>query len=110
MSILLPQDEAWLVSNWISFGFFEDCLPYLDGASRIAKEIKFCINAEVDTLDLRNAELSELRELLELISSVILENEVKQGSNFVQPNEFKTYFLKLQNLKNLVENLLPNQI
>jgi hypothetical protein len=99
MSILFSETEAWLASNWISRGFFEDCLPHLSQAPLLAKEIQFCVEAEVDTLDLRDKGLSEIKELQMLVERVIRDNEGSRGQNFHSPEYFPVYLSKLKELE-----------
>jgi hypothetical protein len=102
----MPNDKSWLVSNWISFGFFEDCLPHLSKAPHIASKIQFCIDAEVDTLDLRNAEKQHIQELKSLVSLVVQDNHRSQGSNFHSAEFFPVYLAKLQELVTLLDEML----
>ncbi len=99
MGVLFTEAEAWLVSNWISRGFFEDCLPHLSLAPLLAKEIRFCIEAGVETLDLRDKGLAEIKELQTLVERVIRDNERSRGQNFHSPEYFPVYLSKLKELE-----------
>jgi hypothetical protein len=99
MGILFTKTEAWLVSHWISRGFFEDCLPHLVHAPLLAKDIQFCVAAEVDTLDLRDKGLDEIKELRMLVERVIRDNERSRGQNFHSPEYFPVYMSKLKELE-----------
>ncbi len=108
MSVLFTESQAWLVSNWISRGFFEDCLPHLDRAPLLAGEIRFCIDAGVDTLDLRDKGRAELQELRSLVERVIRDNEFSRGRSFHSPELFPVYSSKLKELAALNEQMLDN--
>lgn len=106
MSILFTETQGWLVSNWISRGFFEDCLPHLERAPLLAGEIRFCVDAGVDTLDLRDKGQAELQELRSLVESVIRDNSLSRGRNFHSPEQFPLYEFKLKELAALNERML----
>jgi hypothetical protein len=106
MSILLPKDRHWAVSNWIARGFLDDCVPFLHQAPLLRADIQFCIDAELDTLDLESADHHRLQELKELVAAVIEANQAKQGSNFADPGAFPLYMEKLTDLSQLLTLLL----
>lgn len=106
MSILLPKGHHWAVSNWIARGFFDDSVPFLQQASRIGADIQFCVDAELDTLDLGSADPARLQELKELVAAVIEANRARQGSNFADPGAFPVYMEKLADLSRTLEFLL----
>lgn len=106
MSILLPKDRHWAVSNWIARGFFEDCAPFLHQASHIGADIQFCIDAELDTLDLESADHARLQELKGLATAVVEANQARQGSNFADPGAFPVYMEKLADLSRTLDLLL----
>ncbi|HZH16453.1 MAG TPA: hypothetical protein VE057_19030 [Archangium sp.] len=110
MSVLFTEEQAWLVSNWISRGFFEDCLPHLERAPLLAGEIRFCMDAGVDTLDLRDKGRAELQELRSLVEWVIRDNELSRGRNFHSPEQFPLYELKLKELAALNEQMLDDPL
>lgn len=98
MSVLLPQDLDWGVANWVSFGFFNDCLPLLEQAPHLAEDIRFCIEADVDTLDLRRAGKAELQELERLVTAVLEESRTNGAATFSDPAMHPTYIAKLEEL------------
>jgi hypothetical protein len=99
MGVLFTETEAWLTNNWISRCFFNDCLPHLPHAPLLAKDIQFCVEAEVDTLDLRDKGLAEIKELQALVERVIRDNERSRGQNFHSPEYFPVYLSKLKELE-----------
>jgi len=106
MSVLLPKDKMWGVANWASRAFFRDLEPWLDQAPTIADEIRFCIQASLDTLDLREANAATLRELSRLIDHAITTNREKQGRDWEDPSFFPGYMQKLDELKATVQDAI----
>ncbi len=98
MSILLPHNFDWTVANWVSFGFFHDSAPHLGSAPRLANDIRFCIEAEVDTLDLRQAGHAELEELARLLELVLEDTRTRGAAGFKEPEMQPVYMEKLGEL------------
>jgi len=106
VGVLFSSGRDWSVANWVVRGFFRDCQPFLTDAPLLAPEMKLCFESETDTLDLRSADVRELRELSLLVKLVISENERLQGSKFHQRSLFPVYMQKLEELRQRVtENL-----
>jgi hypothetical protein len=103
MSVLLPHDLNWGVANWVSFGFFKDSLPYLDQAPHLAEDIRFCIDAEVDTLDLRGAGRDKIQELKRLVTAVLEQSRATGEAGFSEPAMHPTYVAKLEELAATVD-------
>ena len=82
MSFLFAGDAHWGVANWASHAFFRDTEPFLAVAPSLAEDIRFCIDSETDTVDLREADAPKIKELIALIDRVIAANRVTQGKNF----------------------------
>lgn len=78
MSIFLPNGSLWGVSNAISTAFFRECLAHLEVAPSLADDIRFCVDAEVDTLDLRGKGPLASSELRELVARALA---AEQGSD-----------------------------
>ena len=106
MSFLLPKGVAWTPANWVSRGFFEDAIPHLAEAPSLANDVRFAVEAEVDTIDLSSATATELSELKTLLQKVLVENVERKGSNFFQPEHFPIYLQHIQNLSDLVDGVL----
>ena len=110
MSVLMPNGRDWLVSGWISHGFFEDAASFLADTPRLKDEILFCQNASVDTLDLRKADRAMLEEVGWLTEAVIARNREQRVSNFRDPEHFPVYIEKLEGLRRLIgEALNPDE-
>lgn len=103
MSVLLPHGRVWGVANWVSFGFFNDCLPHLEQVPHLAEDIRFCIDAEVDTLDLREAGRDKLQELRGLVATVLEQSRATGAASFSDPAMHPTYIAKLEELAETVE-------
>ena len=54
MGALLPDDRSWFAANWVSRGFFEDARRFVAPDSALASDIQYCIDADLDTLDMRD--------------------------------------------------------
>lgn len=106
MSILMPQGKDWLVNNWISRAFLADCLPHLAQVPQLADEIRFCVEAEVDTLDLRGENYQNILDLKILVALVIKDNLLLKGQNFHSPDYFSLYLTKIIELDRLVEKIV----
>jgi hypothetical protein len=104
MSFLLPNGKAWTPAKWISMGFFSDAVGHLKDAPHLADEIRFCLDSEVDTIDLRDTNVSILRELQKLVQSVLAENVASQGGKFLQVEYFPLYLRYLHSLDELVSS------
>jgi hypothetical protein len=109
MSVLFTEDRAWLVTSWISRGFFEDCLPHLDRAPLLAGDIRFCVDAGVDTLDLRGKGRAEFQELKVLAEQVAHDNEHSGGKNFHSPELFPIYLSKIKELPDCITQVLEER-
>jgi hypothetical protein len=106
MSVLLPRDLDWGVANWVSFAFFNDCLPHLEATPHLAHEIRFCLEAEVDTLDLRGAGRAELVELQHLVQRVVANQLSRDPTSFIDHKMHPTYVAKLGQLQAIVDRAL----
>lgn len=106
MSILFTEDRAWLANNWISRGFFEDCLPHLNHAPLLADDIRFCVDAGVDTLDLRGKSRAEIRELQVLLERVIHQHELSEAPRFHSPEAHPLYLARLKELSGDIMQML----
>jgi hypothetical protein len=105
MSFLLPRDKHWNVANWVSRGFFEDARAYLEEAPSIADDIRFCIDTDTDTIDLRDASQIVLTQLLILVDKVIAANRSAGATSFHNPEARPTYLQLLEQLRNTVASL-----
>ncbi len=103
MSILFSEEKSWLVNNWISRSFFEDCLLHLEEIHLLKEEIRFCVEAEVDTLNLRNKDFEALKELRSLVKAVIQDNLQANGKNFQIAEYFPLYLNKVKELNSLIQ-------
>ncbi len=106
MSILLPFDKNWLVSRWISFGFFEDAVKYANPDSLLREKLEFCLKAQVDTFDISDADLSSILECRQIVEQVISDNEETQGKNFQSKDVFPIYMSKLKELEVLLNDII----
>ncbi len=102
----MPNGKDWLVSNWIGNGFFQDCLPHLKEAPKLESDIQFCVDAEVDTLDLRARDIPAVLELKSLVSLVINDNLLSQKNSFFTPDYFPAYLAKIQLLNALIDKII----
>jgi hypothetical protein len=106
MSVLLPNEGGWLVANWVSRGFFEDCRPHLDRYPAFADDIRFCLDADVDTLDARRRSPEDVAALYRLVLDVLDDNRRKGGAAFGQPEMFPVYLSKLEQLAETLQAYL----
>ena len=102
----MPNGKDGLVSNWIGNGFFQDCLPHLKESPKLESDIQFCVDAEVDNLDLRAREIQAVLELKSLVSLVIKDNLLSQGNTFSSPDYFPAYLAKIQLLNALIDEII----
>lgn len=87
-------------------GFFQDCLPHLKEAPKLEGDIQFCVDAEVDTLDLRSRDIQAVLELKSLVSLVLNDNFFSQGNSFSLPDHFPAYLAKVQLLNALIDEII----
>ncbi len=106
MSVLMPRETYWLTNVWIARGFFNDALPFLSVAPTLEDNIKFCVDAELDTLDLRNANMPTMMEFQALVGKVVDHRRKILGSDFHSPEYFPIYMSKLEELERLVQEVL----
>lgn len=105
MSFLLPQGTHWGVANWVSRGFFTDAEPFLHEAPSLADDIRFCIQAETDTIDLRLADHATLRELLVLVERVIVATRNAGPGSFHSADAYPVYLQQVEQLRDIVKTL-----
>lgn len=106
MSFLFAHDRHWSVANWVSQGFFADAQAFLEEAPAIADDIKFCIETDTDTVNLRNADATALRQLLTLVDRVVAANRIAGPSSFHSSEAFPVYLQLLEDLRNTVVALM----
>jgi len=106
MSILMPQEKEWLANNWVSRTFFEDCTNHLAKVPQLSQDIQFCLEADIDTLDLRTKDIQAILELKALVALVIKDNFLKRGSNFHSPEYFPFYLGRVKILDGLIEEVV----
>lgn len=102
MSVLLPNEQNWLVSNWVSRGFFEDALPYLDQFPSLKNTIQYCVDTEVDTLDLRTSDQDTIREFKGLVNRIVELYKSGHTKSFYEPEYIPIYIDKLHELSDLI--------
>src|SRR5262245_59362458 len=106
MGFLLPYDQLWSPAHWISRAFFSNAEHFLDRAPTLAEAIRFCIRADLDTVDLRAADLAKLQWLSTLTDEILAVNRRLRGSNFHYPEWFPVYLQHLERLKEIIEHTL----
>lgn len=106
MSFLFANGMTWAVANWVSRGFFVDAEAFLRDAPALADDIKFCVETDTDTVDLRNADHATLGQLLTLVDRVANANRSAGPSSFHSPEAFPTYLSLLEQLRITVSALL----
>lgn len=106
MSILMPEGVEWLTSSWISRGFFDDAMTLQNIDLRIRNDIRFCLDAEVDTLDLSDVNIIVMKNFSDLVKEVITYRLARKGNDFYLPEYFSLYMSKLEELKNLTHEVL----
>jgi hypothetical protein len=87
-------------------GFFADAAEFLDEAPALAVDIKFCIETDTDTVDLRNAHRATLDQLLVLVDRVSAANHNVEPARFHSPEAFPTYVRMLDQLRSTVASLI----
>jgi len=106
MSFLFANDLNWSVANWVSRGFFADAEGFLEEAPALAEDIKFCIETDTDTIDLRNAERSTLDQLLVLVERVMAANHKDGPTKFHSPEALPVYLRLLGALRSTIASLI----
>lgn len=106
MSILMPEGIEWLTNSWISRGFFDDAIILPDIIPKIKNNIRFCIDADVDTLDLRDASIDVMGTFNSMVNKVINYRLLTKGDDFHLPEYFPVYISKLEELRNLTCEVL----
>src|SRR5579859_3132727 len=106
MAVLMPKEIDWSASQWISRGFFEDALALSDISPKIEKDIRFCVDAGIDTLDLRNVNIDVMRDFNNIVDKVINYRIVIRGNDFHLPEYFPVYMSKLEELRNSAHEVL----
>ncbi len=106
MSFLLPENRSWGVANWVSRGFFADAEPFLEKAPTIADDIRFCIETDTDTVDLRMADQAVLHQLLVLVDSVDAAALKAGPTTFHRAEAFPAYVQQLAQLRATLKELL----
>lgn len=101
MGILLPGDVDWSPAAWVSRGLFSD-LHEVGLPVRLEAEVRFCLDAAVDTLDLRGASGNELRALRQAIARVVSRTEAAGPAAFQTPEFQPTYLEWLRKLMTLL--------
>ncbi len=106
MGILLPNDVDWSPANWVGRGLFEDLLERGSLPPALAADTQFCVDAEVDTLDLRDASTDDLRVLRRAVGAVVRSSEAQGSASFQRPEFHSVYLEKLRSLEEQLEGLL----
>lgn len=106
MGLLLPGDLAWTPATWVARAFCDDAVQNVAEAPHLADDLRFCVDAEVYTVDLRMATNEMLEELQSLVQRVLADNLEHRGTNFVQREYFPIYLQHLRSLSDLVEKAL----
>jgi len=103
MGALLPAGRHWATNRSITGKFLDDAMLFIDAAPSLESKIKFCVDAELYTLDLRSVDLSVLEEFRSLVGKVIDYRSRVGGSDFYSPDYFPVYMSALTDLGQLVE-------
>jgi hypothetical protein len=106
MGVLLPNDKHWQTANWVAQAFYDDAATFLVDGSALTTKIKFCLDAGLDTLDLRDADAATLTEISRIVDQVIELNGRSKGRNFHDPTMFPVYESKLADLRQLVDAVI----
>ncbi|MEM0338004.1 MAG: hypothetical protein QW683_08825 [Candidatus Caldarchaeum sp.] len=106
MSVLLPNQRLWATNQWIARRFFADALQWIDAAPALEGEIRFCVDAEVDTLDLRHADKATLHAFAVLVKKIVDYRNTIGASDFVVRDYFPIYMAKLVELDQLIQATL----
>jgi len=61
MGVLMPKEIDCSASSWIARGFFDDALALGNTDAKIENDMRFCVNAGVDTLDLRDVAIDVMK-------------------------------------------------
>lgn len=109
MGALLPNNRSWDVANWVARGFFEDARPLISSSNALGEDVQFCIDADLDTLDLREYEPALLSEFVSVVDKVIAMNVERNGSGFADPAAFPVYLAKLRELQAVVRDVLSER-
>ncbi|OAN40036.1 hypothetical protein A6A03_19410 [Chloroflexus islandicus] len=106
MSVLLPDQRLWATNRWIARQFFADAIQWIDAAPALAGEIRFCLEAELDTLDLRYADRATLQAFAALVKKVVDYRTAMGASDVAEHNDVLVYMSKLMELSQLVQATL----
>jgi hypothetical protein len=110
MGILLPDDVDWSHANWVGRALFRDLLELGGLPDHLLLEVRFCVETDLDTLDLRTASIDELRRLRTLVESVYETNVARGPSSFHLPQFHPVYLDKLRMLATQLETLLADAV
>lgn len=103
------HDRVWNAANWVVRGFCDDAVPHLDRFPRLRPEIQDCLDTELYSMPLGDAEPAVVDELAALVAQIIADNEQKQGAGWHDPSWFPTYLGKLRELEALVADVQRSQ-
>jgi len=106
MSFLFPDGTYWGVASWVSRGFFADAKEFLLEAPALADDVMFCIEADVDTIDLRAADQEALIQLLALVDRVLAVNRIAGPGGFRDPEACDVYLKLLEELRRTLTSLV----
>ncbi len=106
MGILLPNDIAWSPANWVGRGLFSDLVEHGGLPPALLAKTQFCVDAQLDTMDLRGADDATLRALRDALTSVISTTEQRGPAAFQQPEFQPGYLDKLRLLAAQLDRLL----
>ena len=103
MSVLLPNNRHWAAANWVSYALFGDALAFAEGTqAAFLEDLRFCLDAEVDTLDLRKATASDVASFRTIVERVVEHRRTHAPIDFAQPDMLPVYVQKLEELQALL--------
>lgn len=106
MGILMRENVHWSPANWVARGLYQDLLEGGGLPPMLAAATQFCVEAELDTLDLRKASEEELRSLRELVERALFATEARGPASFQLPEFHPVYIDKLNDLLGQLDELV----
>lgn len=101
--ILLPDDRFVSAARWVTRGVLDELAARGDLPPGIADKVRWCLDAQFDTLDLRDAPAEELAQLARVLDAVIADTEARGAASFDQAELFPAFVGKLRELRVLLD-------
>lgn len=101
--ILLPDDRDLEAASWVTRGILDDLAARADLPAFIAEKVRWCLDAQFYSLDLRDAPAADLAALVGPVDDILAETERRGPASFQQPDMFPAYIGKLRELRAILD-------